>query len=213
MIIKEKSIKSYTNLERVLRYILTKDRKETFVFKRFIKGDRAFEKQLREATDAEVVSILKEDRLQNIKHRFMINDNGRLHKRKGETKFYHCILSFHKADRLTQEQLLLVAKHYAKTRFPKSIVVATNHTDTEHQHVHLVGSNVEYGLHTTRYLTKEQFRDIKLEMEVWQERVLGPLEHSRVDHAKKKQSRFIQTSNTKSTYEESGVKNRRLCLF
>lgn len=213
MIIKEKSIKSYANLERVLRYILHKNEQETFVYKRFIKGDRVFEKQLNEAIDVESISILQAQRLQNMKQRFVMNDKGRLHKRKGETKFYHCILSFHKADRLTQEQLLLVAKHYAKTRFPKSIVVATNHTDTKHQHIHLIGSNVEYGLYTTRYLTREEFKNVKLEMEAWQDRVLGPLEHSRVDHSKKKQNRFVKMPSIKSIYEASKVKNKRLCLF
>lgn len=72
---------------------------------------------------------------------------------------------------------------------------------------------MEYGLHTTRYLTKSQFSEVKLEMETWQERVLGPLEHSRVDHTKKKQSRFMSMPNIKSIYEASKVKNKRLCLF
>lgn len=187
MIIKEKSIKSYVGLERILRYILTKDSNEhSFVFKRFIKGDRIFEKQLINCNDdIEARSIITERRLLHMKKQFCANDRQRIHKRKGETKFYHCVLSFHRSDRLSDKQLLQVAKKYAQERFPKSIVVATNHSDTEHQHVHLVGSNVEYALHTTRHLTKAQFRIIKDTMETWQNRELN-LVHSKVNHTKKK---------------------------
>lgn len=208
MIIKEKSIKSYIALENVLRYILSKQTPEnSFVFKRYIKGDRLFEEQLQYVQhDIEATSIITEQRLQEMKRQYMINDKQRLHKRKGETKFYHAILSFHKDDELSQEQLLKVAKKYTKERFPNSIVVATNHTDTKHQHLHLIGSNVEYGIHTTRYLTKSQFREIKQEMERWQNKELE-LVYSRVDHSKKKSNHFLKMRNTKSTYVATKVKN------
>ena len=191
MIIKEKSIKSHASLENVLRYLFSKHgHGNSFAFTRYIKGDRRFEKQLQLAQgDTEAISILMEKRLQEMKRQFLANDGQRLHKRKGGTKFYHAILSFHRADSLTREQLLSVARKYTKERFPDSMVVAINHADTEHQHLHLIGSAVEYGTHTTRYLTRSQFRDIKKEMEQWQDRELG-LVHSRVDHGKKKTDRF-----------------------
>lgn len=199
MIIKEKSIKSYIALENVLRYVLSKQSSEkSFMFKRYVKGDRVFEKQLNQMqNDMEATSIIAEQRLQELKRQYIVNDKQRLHKRKGETKFYHAILSFHKSDKLTQQQLLKVAKKYTKERFPNSIVVATNHTDTQHQHLHLIGSNVEYGIHTTRYLTKSQFKEIKQEMEKWQDKELK-LIHSRVEHSKKKQSYFLRMRNIKS---------------
>ena len=198
MIIKEKSIKSYVALENVLRYVFSKhDHKQHFVFKRYIKGDLNFEKQLQLVQDdTEATSIIMEARLQEMKRQFLVNDKQRLHKRKGETKFYHAILSFHRSDNLSQEQLLRIAKKYVKERFPNSIVVATNHSDTKHQHLHLIGSNVEYGIHTTRYLTKSQFKAIKQEMEHWQDKELG-LIHSRVDHGKKKSNRYLKKRNTK----------------
>ena len=196
MIIKEKSIKSYVALERTLRYILSKNIDNAhFVFKRYLKGDRAFVQQLNQVQgDTETISMIMEKRLLNMKRQFYANDIQRLHKRKGETKFYHAILSFHKSDNLTEVQLLKVAKKYTKERFPNSIVVATNHTDTEHQHLHFIGSNVEYGTHSTRYLTKSQFQGIKKDMEHWQDKELG-LIHSRVDHTKKKSNRFLKKPN------------------
>ncbi len=210
MIIKEKSVKSYVALERVLRYILSKEDNNSIVYKRYIKGYRKFESQLIHASDdVEATSIIKEQRLQELKRQYTINDKQRLHKRKGETKFYHAILSFHKADKLSNEVLLKVAKKYTKERFPNSIVVATNHSDTSHQHIHLVASNVEYGLHTTRYLTRSQFQEVKAEMEQWQDRELN-LVHSRVDHGKKNSNRFLRMLNDKSISEENSVKNKRL---
>src|SRR5690606_8077128 len=123
MIIKEKSIKSYVVLENVLRYVFSKyNHQQHFVFKRYIKGDRNFEKQLQlTEDDTEATSIIMEARLQEMKRQFLVNDKQRLHKRKGETKFYHAILSFHRSDNLSQEQLLKVAKKYVKERFPNSI--------------------------------------------------------------------------------------------
>lgn len=200
MIIKEKSIKSYIVLEKTLRYILSKNAdNENFIFRRFIRGDREFEKQLELVkNDAEVYSLVMENRIQEIQKLFIANDKQRLHKRIGETKFYHSIISFNKLDRLTNEQLLLVTKQYTKLRFPNSIVVATNHSDKEHQHIHLIGSNVEYGIHTTNYLTKQQFKNIKIAMERWQDNELG-LQHSKIDHSKKKTNHFLKMLNTNST--------------
>ncbi len=200
MIIKEKSIKNYSALERTLRYIFSKNTgNENFIFRKFIRGDRDFEKQLEFLkNDAEAYSIVMENRLQEIQKQFIANDMQRLHKRTSETKFYHSIISFSKLDRLTQEQLLLVAKQYSKERFPNSIVVATNHSDKEHQHIHLIGSNVEYGIHTTRYLTKKQFKEIKVSMEQWQDHELG-LQHSKINHSKKKSNHFSKMPNFNST--------------
>lgn len=193
MIIKEKSIKSYVVLEKTLRYVLSKNNEsENFVFRKFIRGDRTFERQLELVkNDVEAFSLVMQNRLQEMQRQFIENDKQRIHKRVGETKFYHSIISFSKLDRLTNEQLLSVVKQFTKLRFPNSIVVATNHSDKEHQHIHLIGSNVEYGIHTTNYLTKQQFKSIKIAMEQFQDRELG-LQHSRIDHSKKKDQSILK---------------------
>ena len=46
MILKEKPIKSYRALERVLRYVLSKEAKQGFVKTRYIRGDRTFKKAI-----------------------------------------------------------------------------------------------------------------------------------------------------------------------
>ena len=106
MIIKEKPIKSYKALEGVLRYILSKEINDGFVHTRFIRGDRAFKKQIEASRDdAQAHSIIAERRLQNMLVIYKQNDAKRIHKRSNETKFHHSIISFHGADKLSAEDL------------------------------------------------------------------------------------------------------------
>ncbi len=197
MIIKEKSIKSYVGLEIALRYVLTKGVNGTGeVMRRFILGDKPFETALEGIQDTmEDFSVLLEKRIVNMMRQYRANDKNRIHKRKGETKFYHSILSFHKDDKLTSKQLKAVARKYAKERYPNSMVVALPHFDKEHLHVHSLASSVEVGTGNTRHLTRKEFAEVKQRMERWQERELG-LSHSKVNHSKKKPSRYLKTQNT-----------------
>ena len=78
MIIKEKSIKTYVGLQRVLNYIFSKHtvaNPEQFTYRRFIKGDRIFEQRLKSCGNVlEPTSIVMEQRLQNILDQFCSND-------------------------------------------------------------------------------------------------------------------------------------------
>ncbi|MFC5044107.1 relaxase/mobilization nuclease domain-containing protein [Aquimarina hainanensis] len=186
MIIKEKSIKDYTNLERVLRYVLSKEAMHGFVHTRYIRSDRKYAKELSLVMeDAQAFSIVKEERLQNMLAKYIQNDKGRIHKRDNETKFHHSIISFHKKDVLSEQELLKVAKEFIKQRYPKSVVTAVSHHDTDHYHIHMVGSHVHVGTGITNYHTKKQFSEIKQYMERWQEQELD-LKYSSVQHVKKK---------------------------
>ena len=191
MIIKEKSIKSYIGMENALRYVLTKGVGGTGeVMRRFILNDEPFERMLQGVEHTmEDLSIAMEKRVDNMMEQFKKNDKARIHKRKRETKFYHSILSFHKDDSLTPKQLGRVARKYAKERYPNSLVVAMPHYDKDHLHLHSLASSVEYGTGKTRRLTRKEFQNVKERMEAWQEKTLG-LTHSRVNHSKKKSSRY-----------------------
>ena len=214
MIIKEKSIKSYIGMERALRYVLTKGVEDTGeILRRFITGDRPLEAMLELAeNNLEEISIITEKRIANMMGQFASNDKNRLRKRKGETKFYHSILSFHKEDSLTPKQLKAVARKYAKERYPNSMVIALPHYDKEHLHVHSLASSVEVGTGKTRYLTRKEFAEVKERMEIWQEQKLG-LQHSRVNHKKKAQSILKDAEyqlNLKGKLSEKQKLNMRL---
>ncbi len=195
MVIKEKSVKSYAGLEGVLRYILSKEMSDGFVHTRFVRGDRKYKKQLEMTIDdTQAHSIIAERRLQNMLKIYKENDHKRIHKRHNETKFHHSIISFHKNDRLSHDDLLKTAKQYIKERYPKSIVCAVSHHDKEHLHIHLLGSHVQIS-GITNYHTKKQFSGIKQRMELWQEQILG-LEHSKIQHVKKKSKCLLKMWNT-----------------
>ena len=199
MIIKEKSIKSYIGIENALRYVLTKGIDGTGeVMRRFVLGDKPFEVALEAVqNDMEDFSIILEKRIANMMNQFRANDKNRKHKRKGETKFYHSILSFHKDDTLTSKQLKAVARKYAKERYPNSMVVALPHFDKDHLHLHSLASSVEVGTGNTRHLTRKEFAEVKQRMELWQEKELG-LTHSKVNHSKKKPSRYSRMQSINS---------------
>lgn len=186
MIIKEKPIKNFKVLEQVLRYILSKEAQHGFVHAKHIRGDRKYSKELAIVMeDAQAFSILNEERLQNMLVKYIQNDKGRIHKRHNETKFHHSIISFHKKDVISGEDLLKVAKEFIKQRYPKSIVCAVSHHCTQHDHIHMVGSHIQVGTGITNYHTKKQFSQIKQYMEQWQQRELD-LKYSTVQHVKKK---------------------------
>jgi len=191
MVIKEKSIKSYAGLEGVLRYLLSKELPDGFVHTRFIRGDRKYKKELAMVTDdAQAYSIIAERRLQNMLKMYKANDYKRIHKRQNETKFHHSIISFHRKDRLSTDNLLKTCKQFIRERYPKSIVCAVSHHDKEHLHIHVCGSHVQIS-GVTNYHTKKQFSAIKERMELWQNLELK-LEHSKISHIKKKEQILLK---------------------
>lgn len=186
MIIKEKSIKNNKQMERTLRYILSKGLDGTgIILRRFITGDRPFEALLEVAEDnLEETSIVMEKRIANILDQFYANELQRKIKRKNGVKYYHSIISFHKDDQILREQLIKIARRFAKERYPNSQVVVVPHFDKDHVHLHAIGSAVEYGTGKVRHMTKLEFSNMKQRLERFQDEEIG-LVHSRVNHKKK----------------------------
>ncbi len=192
MIIKSKSIKSQKNLSNVLRYILVGHdlTDEGFVMSRAIRGDRKYHKGLLRARgDVTLESSILEARIDNMFRQYNSNNEKRLVPHKRANLAYHEIVSFHQKDsrKLSREALLDIARTYAKKRSPNSLVVATMHRDREHLHIHMIVSAVELGGRVKR-LSRSEFRELKESMERYQDQKLN-LEHSKVDHSKKKTTR------------------------
>lgn len=74
-------------------------------------------------------------------------ENGRL--------YAHNIISFHKDERITPEQVLEIALEVAEQTFPDHQTLIAVHQDKDHLHAHLVTNTVSYvdghKLHTTKY--------------------------------------------------------------
>lgn len=194
MIIKSKSIKSQKNLSNVLRYILVgHDLTDSgFVMSRFIRGDRKYHSELvKSKGDATLETSILEARISNVLTQFNANDEKRLIPHKRANKAYHEIISFHAKDseHLSKEDMLKIARKYAKERSPNSLVVASMHRNKEHLHIHLIASAVEFETGKVKRLSKNQFRELKQSLERYQEQHLD-LEHSKVNHSKKKNRHF-----------------------
>lgn len=205
MIIKSLSIKSIKGTERAIRYILTghNNQVDGFVLTQNIRGDRSFKKQIENSKNKEYLSILTAQRISNIMNNVTDNNDQRIIKRSSGNVSYHEIISFHKSDshKLTKVVLLKVARTYLKKRSPHSLAVATMHSDKEFRHIHFVISSVEFATGKVVRKTRKEFKEIKISMEQWQDRELG-LEHSKVNHLKKKSSQYLQTLSIKFSYEE-----------
>ncbi|WP_292942843.1 relaxase/mobilization nuclease domain-containing protein [Olleya sp. UBA1516] len=192
MIIKSKSIKSKKALENTIRYILTKENQKQlgFIINRYIKGDRNFDKQMKEAQDDLIKEQkLLEKRIKNMVSQFSENESKRTIERRNKNIAYHEIISFHKADtdKLPKKVLLKIARKYANERSPNSMVISTMHSDKDHLHIHNVISALEFATGKPVRLSRKEFKEVKIRMEQFQEKELG-LTFSKVNHSKKKEA-------------------------
>jgi len=184
MVIKEKSIKSNKALEDALRYILSKsDPDKGFVLARYIRGDKKFDAL--PYHNAEEHSALLEARIANIKQQFIERDSlGK--QRKNGVKYFHTIISLSYKDSASKDDLLKIARKYLRERFPDSCAIFLPHFDQKHLHVHGISTAKDH-LGNKVYLTRTQFRNVKLKMMEWSRSHLPHLKHSNaVDHSKKK---------------------------
>ena len=196
MILKSKSVKSKRGVKNVLRYILSGDKNQLddFVITRFIRGDRPFEALFGRSEGILERSLdVLENRVENMFTQFEQNNEKRLIKRKNANRIYHEIISFNKldSDKLNSKNLNKLARYYAKIRSKNSLVVSALHSDKEHLHVHNVISAVEFETGKAVRLSRSDFKNVKLNLEAWQEKNLG-LIHSRVNHNKKKEQPLLK---------------------
>ena len=170
---------------------------------RAIRRDRKYHKELEVAKgDAALETAVLEARIDNMYDQFNSNNEKRLVPHKRANIAYHEIISFHAEDskHLSREALLDVARTYAKERSPNSLVVASMHRNKDHLHIHVVVSAVELGGKVKR-LSRGEFSQLKQKMERYQDKQLK-LEHSKVDHSKKKNQHFLRMQNSNSNFEQ-----------
>jgi len=185
----------------VLRYILVGHdiTDDGFVMSRAIRGDRKYHKELIASKgDTTLETAILEARIDNMYRQYRSNNEKRLVPHKRANIAYHEIISFHADDskNLSREAMLDIARTYTKERSPNSLVVASMHRNKEHLHIHVIVSAVELGGKVKR-LSKNEFRELKQKMERYQDKHLQ-LQHSKVDHSKKKTHRFLKMPNISS---------------
>lgn len=135
-----KSTKSHGAMRNVLEYVLRDEKvKEGYVF---INGPYAGETV---NYDEVYQTWLKEKQLWD-------KDSGRM--------YAHNIISFHKDEKVTPEEVLDIGKAYAEKHFPGHQYVISVHQDKDHLHCHIVVNSVSYidghKLHQTKHDLERQ---------------------------------------------------------
>lgn len=114
------------------------------------------------------------------------NDTFRQRKQKNQVFLSHEILSWHKDEtNITLEKMEDMAREYIQLRNPNALYVATPHMDKNHRHVHLAVSATEYGTGKSMRMSKEQFQELKQNIQAYQKEKYPELSKSIVDHSKK----------------------------
>ena len=135
-----KSTKSHGAMRNVLEYVLRDEKvKEGYVF---INGPYAGETV---NYDELYQTWIKEKQLWG-------KDSGRM--------YAHNIISFHKDEKVSPEEVLEIGKAYAEKHFPGHQYVISVHQDKDHLHCHIVVNSVSYidghKLHQTKHDLERQ---------------------------------------------------------
>jgi hypothetical protein len=119
---------------------------------------------------------------------FHENEAFRLHRRKDNVELFHTIISFSGKDRnlITPEKLKDIAQKYISLRGEDSLYLGTAHVDRDHIHLHIIMSGTKYRTGVANRITRENFRDIKLQMDSYQREKYPELKHSLPNHSKTK---------------------------
>lgn len=119
---------------------------------------------------------------------YITNEEGRVRKMKGTNAVYHEILAWHELDRtnITIEKLERMAREYIRLRNPNALVLATAHSDKDHIHIHFVVSGVQKGTGESLRVSRDTFKQMKLDMETYQQQHFPELVHSVVEHERNK---------------------------
>ncbi len=147
--------------------------------------DRLFDEQNKSFV---ITHNLRGDSIDNWVKQFLENENYRKIKRKDSISLTHEILSWHKDDvkNISLEKMQTMAREYMKLRNPKGMYVAIPHMNTtDHWHIHICASGLEYHTGKALRMTKAEFQTLKKDIQHFQQKTFPELSKSVVDHSKK----------------------------
>lgn len=135
-----------------------------------------------------VTHNLKSKRIQQWVIEYRKNEEYRKHKRKNQNYLTHEIISFHKEENVTIEQMEDITREYIHRRNPSGIYVAVPHFDKEHCHIHICASSIEYRTGKSLRMSKAQFQKFKTNIQQYQQDKYPELSKSIVNHGSKKKA-------------------------
>lgn len=124
--------------------------------------------------------------LREIEKQFKDNEALRAYRNKTSNKLYHTVLAWSPKDtaNLTIPKIQAMTEEFIRLRNENALYVATVHQDKGHIHVHLCISGTEAFSGKSLNITKAEFRDMKMQLEAFQQEKYPELVHSVVDHSK-----------------------------
>lgn len=129
-----------------------------------------------------IIGSTKEDAIQAFKENYQHKK-----KRKNGISMHHEILSFHKDDKVTQKAIEDLSQKYIEMRGQNSLVYGAVHTDKNHVHCHLIISANEVGSSKSIRLNNKQFKEVRIQLETYQQKHYPELHRSIVYLGREKQ--------------------------
>lgn len=101
---------------------------------------------------------------------FITNDSFRK-KRKGGIVLYHEVLSYspEDKDKLSIELLEDIAQEFIRLRGDKALCLSKPHVENENIHIHFCFSGTEYRDSKALRLSKQDFKQVRLDLEIYQQ--------------------------------------------
>jgi hypothetical protein len=118
---------------------------------------------------------------------FKANEKRRIHTRSNQPTIQHVILSWSNKSSVVINDAIIqdLAKQYIKFRGDNNLYLGTIHKDREHIHLHMAVSATQLNGVSSR-ISKEQFKDLKLAMDAYQQEQYPQLCDSLPEHGKSK---------------------------
>ena len=136
-------------------------------------------------------------------HSYLVNDTYR--QAPAQVRQYHEILSFSPRDseHLSKEKLEQLTLEYIKMRNPNALCFAVAHMDSSHTHIHLCFSGTEYRHKKTLRMDDATFRNLRMDMERYQQEHFPELKHSVVylDKENQKERAIARDRNSRAAKE------------
>lgn len=149
------------------------------------------------------------------------NEEKRLYQRSNSVTMYHEILSWSNKDtkNMTLDKMKDMASKYMELRSENAMFVAVPHQDKTHWHVHfcISGTQIETGLASR--VSREEFKNIKKEIQQYQIEKYPELSNSIVNHDGTKKKEIINekeyqlTKRTKQPSEKERTKELLTTLY
>ncbi len=141
---------------------------------------------------------------------FQENETYRKHKRKNSVYVNHEILSWHKDDvkHMSADTLRDMTREYLTLRNPNGMYVAVPHFDRDHFHVHICSSGIQYRTGKSMRMSRQEFHELKKNIQEYQIEKFPELSKSVVEHGKKKNRRIL-TDEERYYRERTGKQTKK----